>query len=122
MLMSRVRLGALMALTAILAACQEEEAPPAGPACPVTAPAEVGGALKPTKFMDFEGITFARRFGDAECGFDNKRLVCRFTSPAVLEVKTKVETYVFAPGIGQPAMVSVRKGVASCVMTPKSTG
>ena len=114
---------ALVAVCVILAACQTDEPAFAGPACPATAPPEAGGALKPTNIMVFDGISFGRRFGDAECEYLRKGgrgAVCRFTSPAVLEVKTEAGTYVFAPGIGQSATVSVRQGVASCVLTPKS--
>jgi len=113
----------ILALAAILlSGCQPAARAAVGPPCPTSLPAEQGGALKPINVAEFDGMTFARRFGDAECEYEGsggRAAVCRFTSPAVLEVKTGQGTYVFAPGIGQPAVVIVRKGVAICELAPR---
>ena len=47
--------------------------------------------------------------------------VCQFTSPASLLVKTRRGEFYFAPGIGQPATVSVPHGLPQCVMNSKFT-
>lgn len=100
-----------------------------GPSCPHTAPAEVGGNLVPDKVMVFDKVTFARRFGHADCRFVATQEgagrrgfpVCQFTGPAVLEITTRRGTFKFAPGIGHPATVAVQGGQPTCVLSADFT-
>ena len=72
---------------------------------------------------------FARRFGHMSCAMitnDGGRglgtfPVCQFTSPASLLVRTPRGEFYFAPGIGQPATVSVPPGLPQCVMNSNFT-
>lgn len=80
----------------------------------------------PQKAFEFNGITFARRFGHADChavavrpGGRDFDPVCQFTGPDVLEITTPKGGFRFAPGVGQPATVVVRRGLPECVMASR---
>jgi hypothetical protein len=91
-----------------------------GPACPAAGP----GPSKSRYLMTFHGVEFGRRFGHAECAFIRGPAghgpVCQFTSPADLEVRTEGGVFRYAPGIGQPATISViGEAPPSCVMATR---
>lgn len=105
----------------------EVEAPP----CPTTTAAamkeELGRRGKP---MEFYGVKFLRKYGYADCGTvaDSRHFgfgvhaVCAFSAPAVLQVRTETGDYYFAPGVAQPATVSIIDGKANCVMGARPIG
>lgn len=98
----------------------------AGPACPVVAQVSLAarGAKPPPPFT-YRGAHFAYQIGDVECAavpeknlFDSSHYtVCQFDAAGAVEVTTGGRTTVFEPGVGRGAMVTVRKGAASCVVT-----
>ncbi|MFN3513093.1 MAG: hypothetical protein ACK41C_08620 [Phenylobacterium sp.] len=94
-----------------------------GPPCPeVTAEAFAERGLKADKAFEFNGQTFARRFGHADCNLVNARggppvPVCNLTAPATVVVTTaEGESFRFEPGVGHPVIVSVSGGRAQCAM------
>ena len=92
----------------------------AGAPCPAASP----GPSQSRYLMSFHGVEFGRRFGHAECAFirgpEGHGPVCQFTSPADLEVKTEKGLFRYAPGVGQPATVSVIGDEAPrCVMATR---
>lgn len=94
-----------------------------GPPCP-TATAETFApqAAKATKLFQFNGDTYARRFGHLDCnliemkGVRDPVAVCQFTGPRALSVTTAKGTSYFLPGAGQPATITVIDEVPSCVL------
>ncbi|HET6969947.1 MAG TPA: hypothetical protein VFH92_02375 [Phenylobacterium sp.] len=101
-----------------------------GPPCP-TEPKET--FLRPhqkgPKRVDYEDVTFFRRFGHTSCApiyEDGGRggrfhAVCQFTGPGELLIRSAKGEWAFAPGPGQPATISMQGGVAHCVMASKFT-
>jgi hypothetical protein len=98
----------------------------AGPACPVVArisPAARGA--KPPAPFTYLGTHFAYQIGDVECAdvpaesvFDpSHHTVCQFDAAGAVEVTTGGRTTIFEPGVGHGAMVTVRKGQVSCVVS-----
>ncbi len=98
-----------------------------GPPCPASRPAfdqavKLQGPL-PYVFA-YNGVTFGRYFGYADCSVSESQGgvglgsydVCQFTSPAVLYVKTPRGEFYFTPGVGHKATVMTEGGVARCVM------
>lgn len=96
-----------------------------GPACP-----RVGdlsrppfGAKGPQTF-DYGGASFSRRYGHVYCvaptegpPWDQQVYrVCQFTAPMTVGVMAGGETWLFKPGVGRAATVTVRRGEVRCVM------
>lgn len=101
----------------------------AGPPCPQVSAAAFSSALQAQQLtlkyvFSFQGDSFGRAIGDADCdvaaaegtaglgSYD----VCEFTGPAVLYVKTGRGAFFFLPGVGHKATVTTANGVARCVM------
>jgi len=98
----------------------------AGPACPVVArisPAARGA--KPPPPFTYLGAHFVYQIGDVECAdvpaksaFDpSHHTVCQFDAAGAIEVTSGGRTTIFEPGVGHGAMVTVRKGEVSCVVS-----
>jgi hypothetical protein len=102
-----------------------------GPPCPTEAKdVFLLPHKKGPKRVDYEDVTFFRRFGHISCapiyedGGRGSRFfaVCQFTGPGELLVRNaKGQEWVFAPGMGQPATISMEGGQAHCVMASKFT-
>ena len=96
-----------------------------GPPCPQISPADfIAHQQAAPRVTSFNGLTFARRFGEVSCsvveakdGFGLKSYpVCQFSSPDVLKVQTAKGLLYFEPGIGRKAsLISSADGVR-CVM------
>lgn len=99
-----------------------------GPPCPTLSRAAFESRVKlqgklPWVF-EFNGNTFGRYFGYADCSVTESQgglgigsyNVCQFTSPATLYVKTAKGEFYFMPGVGRKASVMAPGGVARCVM------
>lgn len=101
-----------------------------GPPCQALAPAAYARQwFKATKAFEWDGATFARGAGHADCqdvtngggkGF-GVHPVCQFTSPQVIAVTTGKGVFYFTPGLGKPATVTVQHGIPSCVATSEFT-
>ena len=101
-----------------------------GPPCPSLTAAEFAAKhYTAKKTFPYEEVTLGRLAGDASCsdvkddggkGFGTDK-VCQFTSPATLTVTTNGQNYYFVPGVGQPATISIHRGVPRCVMASKFT-
>jgi hypothetical protein len=99
-----------------------------GPPCPIASRADFASTLKlqgPLPYVfDFNGVSFGRYFGYADCSVAASKQglglgsydVCQFTSPSMLYVKTPRGEYYFSPGVGRKATVMTPGGVARCVM------
>jgi hypothetical protein len=99
-----------------------------GPPCPALSAAAFQTAVREGPGLaysfDFNGATFGRSFGYADCSVAEAKGslglgsydVCQFTSPAILYVKTARGAFYFQPGIGQKATVMTPDGQARCVM------
>jgi hypothetical protein len=95
-----------------------------GPACPVATLSLLKAGTRPLKVFEYGGVSFARKSGHVSCvamaegGVLDPSLyrVCQFSSPGRIGVTTAGQTVVFAPGVGHRATVTVRDGVASCVI------
>jgi hypothetical protein len=97
----------------------------AGPPCPTISRATFNAGQPPAaKVFDFNGATFTRQFGHANCSVVATKggmglgsyPVCQFSSPALLAVTTKRGVVYYGPGLGRKASVSVRGGLPACVM------
>lgn len=95
-----------------------------GPPCPRVSRGALAEPLRPVRVFDFDGVDFGRSFGEADCSAIAKKsllgngyqLVCQFSSPAVLAVKSDKGLFYFEPGIGREATVFVLDGSARCVL------
>jgi hypothetical protein len=100
-----------------------------GPPCPALSAAAFQQAVRtegpPLPYVfDFNGATYGRDFGYADCSVAESKgslglgsyNVCQFTGPALLYVKTSRGQFYFRPGVGQKATVMTPDGVAKCVM------
>jgi hypothetical protein len=100
-----------------------------GPPCPVLSAPAFQQAVKtegpPLPYVfDFNGGTFGRDFGYADCSVAEAKgslglgsyNVCQFTSPGLLYVKTSRGQFYFRPGVGKKATVMTPDGVARCVL------
>ncbi|WP_309092744.1 hypothetical protein [Phenylobacterium sp.] len=92
-----------------------------GPACPTAeAPSPKLVGRRPLKDFTYGDVTFERRHGHASCaGFrDDGEVyrICQFNAPSVLRVTTPKGTVVFEPGPVRPTTVTIRDGVATCVL------
>jgi acyl CoA:acetate/3-ketoacid CoA transferase beta subunit len=102
-----------------------------GPPCPTLSPAQYAAlTLKPNKSFIFREVTFARRFGHADCGVlgalnpkDRGGVAtCHFSGPAVLRVTTARGTSYFQPGIGYPATIFASDTSVRCVLASNFAG
>jgi hypothetical protein len=95
-----------------------------GPPCPSVLRAAFSQPLQPVNVFDFDGVNFGRRFGAADCSAISRtgqsgadyQLVCQFSSPAVLSVKSDKGLFYFEPGLGREATVFVLDGTPRCVL------
>ena len=95
-----------------------------GPPCPSVLSAAIAQPLRPVNVFDFDGVAFARRFGEADCSAiaakgllgNGYQLVCQFSSPSVLAVRTGKGLYYFEPGPGREATLFVKDGAPRCVL------
>jgi hypothetical protein len=99
-----------------------------GPPCPAVSAATFQSAVKAggpgVRYIDdFNGVTFGRSFGDGDCSVAAQKgdvlgsyVVCQFSGPDVLYVKTARGAFYFLPGIGRKATIMTPGGVAKCVM------
>ncbi|HEX4740511.1 MAG TPA: hypothetical protein VH353_04190 [Caulobacteraceae bacterium] len=79
---------------------------------------------QPPQVSAFGGAAFTRQHGATQCSdvaSDGGRgsalfQVCQFDHPGVVEVSTRRGVWRFWPGAISPATVSVRNGVADCVI------
>lgn len=101
----------------------------AGPPCPAVSASAFASALKAQELtlkyvFPFNGDTFGRAIGDADCDVATARGtaglgsydVCEFTGPAVIYVKTGRGEFFFLPGVGHKATVMTPGGIARCVL------
>lgn len=97
-----------------------------GPACPVVAnPSPVATRRhKPPRRFVYGDATLTRSFGAVTCGAVPENpwwpissyRVCRFNNPGAIVVETPRGRTVFEVTPGAPATVTLRGGVASCVV------
>lgn len=81
------------------------------------------GARGPQTF-DYGGVSFARRYGHVYCvapidgplGGREVYRVCQFSAPMTVGVTTGGKTWLFKPGVGRTATVTVRRGEVRCVV------
>jgi hypothetical protein len=74
--------------------------------------------------FDYNGVTFGRDFGNADCSVAaaegtlglGSYDVCQFTGPAVLYVRTPRGAFYYQPGVGRRATVMTPNGAPRCVM------
>lgn len=96
-----------------------------GPPCPIVTellPSVVG--RKPAKTFRYGDAEFSRAFGAAFCAaIPEDRLwtrasyrVCQFNNPGAVTVRTDGRSVIFQPPVGRRLTVTVRDGVASCVV------
>jgi hypothetical protein len=99
-----------------------------GPPCPAVTAAAFQSAVRAGRGLryvdDFNGVTFGRSFGDGDCGVAAEKgdalgsyVVCQFSGPGLLSVKTARGSFYFLPGVGRKATVMTPHGVPRCVMT-----
>jgi beta-lactamase regulating signal transducer with metallopeptidase domain len=94
-----------------------------GPPCPIVTPTP-GVTTRLPRTVDFQGVRFARKFGDANCvsmedgGVFGRQLyhVCQFGSPGRIGVTAGDRTIVFAPGPAQRATVKIHDGELACAL------
>jgi hypothetical protein len=100
-----------------------------GPACPtMDAPPlrPPGSRMRSPMIFTYGDVRISRQHGHASCaGFresasltDEPRVyrICQFNAPSVLTVTTARGTTIFRPGPVRRATVTVRDGVATCVL------
>lgn len=98
-----------------------------GPACPQISERDFHAYDKPaSSIFRFEGVRFARAYGNASCANIAKNLttglgetpVCQFNSPGVLEVRTPTHRYFYSTWI-EPVTITFSAGQPRCVMNAK---
>lgn len=97
-----------------------------GPPCAeVAAPSRLATRRhKPPMTFWYGPVRFTRSFGAADCGAvpenplwpSTNYRVCRFNNPGAVVILAEGRKVVFEPGLGLPATVTVRRGVATCVV------
>ena len=97
-----------------------------GAPCPelTRAAFEAGRMVAPKKFT-YDAFTLGRASGHVDCnqvgaGGGHKLgavLVCQFTSPIMMTVKTPAGEYFYSTGVGRPASVIIEKNVPRCVLS-----
>jgi hypothetical protein len=103
-----------------------------GPPCPQLPPAQAARwPYQPKEGFDYAGVEMGFVYGHVACAQihdDGGRslfrghVVCQFTSPASISVRTDKTTAFFTPGLGQRATISTQGGVARCVMAGRFQG
>jgi len=98
----------------------------AGPACPIVEhPASWAlRRSRPPMTVQYGGATFTRQFAAISCAaipesslFTNASYaVCKFNNPGAVTVAVGGRRVTYQPGVGQPATITVRHGVSSCVV------
>jgi len=96
-----------------------------GPPCPTVTrlAASVVGLKGPRRF-EYGGADFSHAFGEASCaaiGEDGLLTretypVCQFNNPGAVTVSAHGRSVIFQPPVGDHATVTVRRGVARCVV------
>lgn len=85
------------------------------------------GWTEPPRSFTFEGVTFARRRGDADCqgrrarGAKAYHPVCEFDVPYQLAVTAAGPTAYFAVPLGETATVEAKAGQVRCEVTGRNT-
>lgn len=101
-----------------------------GAACPQLSAREFAARrLSAPQVFEYRDIAVGRKVGHVSCGALAYRggrslftfPVCQFTGPVTLRVKTPKGEFFFAPGVGQPATISVPHGVPRCVLASHFT-
>jgi hypothetical protein len=96
-----------------------------GPPCPpMTKEAFKATGVALTRSFQYGEVRFARQFGHSSCNNVATKggrglgtfEVCQFTSPAILQVTTRKSDTYYAPGAGQPAIVSMEGGQPRCIL------
>ncbi len=96
-----------------------------GPPCPqVTKAVFDAQPFQARQVTNINGVRWARSSATIMCqgiASDGGRgavldPVCQFSSPRVLRITTAKGDFYFVPGLGQKATVTVKDGVATCVM------
>lgn len=96
-----------------------------GPPCPaITAPWWRTLAIAQPQRFGFEGVAGVRAHGDVSCvevDSDHGRAVkpfpvCQFTAPFAIRLQTSRGPIYLEPGVGQPAVISLRDGEVRCVV------
>ena len=95
-----------------------------GAPCPRVSRAGYSQPLPTANVFDFDGVRFGRRFGEADCSAIARRsvigngyqLVCQFSSPDILAVKSDKGLFYFEPGPGQEATLFILDGAPRCVL------
>jgi hypothetical protein len=96
-----------------------------GAPCPeLTQAAFEAGHMAARKKFTYDAFTLGRASGHVDCnqvgaGGGHKLgavLVCQFTSPIMMTVKTPAGEYFYNIGVGHPASVVIEKNVPRCVM------
>lgn len=96
-----------------------------GAPCPeLTAAAFAAGHMVAPKKFTYDAFTLGRASGHVSCnqvgaGGGHKLgavLVCQFTSPTMMTVKTPAGAFFYNPGVGRPASVVIEKNLPRCVM------
>jgi hypothetical protein len=107
--------------------------PRSGVPCPVLQPASAARTLAERGLrvryrFRFEGVTFGRTFGDVACHlpavgpWGASEPVCRFTSPAFVEVSTSRGEALFLPGVGRTTTVFSDPDGPKCYAQSGDTG
>ena len=101
-----------------------------GAPCPtLTRQAYLAGTVRADRTFQLGDFSFGRAYGHASCDFiacDGGRgfgdfPVCQFTSPSVLDIKTRRGEFYFFPS-SYPATVSIPHGLPQCVMAANFKG
>lgn len=103
-----------------------------GPPCPKLSPAEAARwPYQPREGFYYADVEFGFAAGHVACAqihddggrsLFHGHVVCQFTSPAVVSVRTDETRAFFTPGLGRRATVSTQGGVARCVMAGDFNG
>ncbi|MGQ3015892.1 hypothetical protein [Phenylobacterium sp.] len=102
---------------------------PQGPECPVwEGPLPVSKSRPDLQSFDYAGVTLGRWFGHANCVELYKTALpgggvyqaCHFTGPDFVRVKVGDQETTYRPGVGKPAIVTIRDGVATCATDPRA--
>lgn len=97
----------------------------AGPPCPIVDhPSFTSFVRRPPRPFAYQGANFDFKIGDVSCiappnpGLFSKGnyAICQFSAPAVVAVRTRRQSVVYAPGVGRQVTVTTRGGIPSCVV------
>jgi hypothetical protein len=98
-----------------------------GPACPATTASLHQDPRRAPRVFTLGAHRFSRAGGDVSCAFlrdshlgPEGELVCQFTRPVLLEIASVSGAQSFAPGVGQPATVRIRKDELRCVLAGRA--